>query len=198
MPSDTPDPRYITKDRSQLYVKHNNDLTHPYASPIFSNENPLKPISPMLIQVGDAERLRDDGIVFAERIFKNSPIRLELYQDQVHVFQIFAPFEAFSDHALQRIGNFILEQTGPMAQSRPIVRHQACHIQHAAPFQEIELYDAIGVIDDGEKYLVSCGVWREDIKDRNVNNVKAAHLKQGKTVKDILSNLDVYKFLTLK
>lgn len=77
----------------------------------------------MLIQVGQVERLRDECILFATRAATNAfsahifpekwpttHVQLEIYQDQVHVFQIFQ-FLKSSQVAMERACDFIQDVT---------------------------------------------------------------------------------------
>jgi len=62
-------------------------LTHPYASPLFGDMHGLPP---MLIQSGDAEVLRDEATLLAHKAtLAGVQVRHEIYEDQVHVFQMF-------------------------------------------------------------------------------------------------------------
>ena len=62
-------------------------LTHPYASPLFGDTHGLPP---MLIQSGDAEVLRDEATLLAHKAtLAGVQVRHEIYEDQVHVFQMF-------------------------------------------------------------------------------------------------------------
>jgi acetyl esterase/lipase len=58
-------------------------LKLPLVSPFFSKEDPSNPICPALIQVGGAERLRDEIIYTVKDTYRNSPIRLEIYEGGV-------------------------------------------------------------------------------------------------------------------
>lgn len=61
-------------------------MTHPYASPLFGD---FKGLPPMLIQNGDAERLRDEGTLLAHKASQAGVIvEHEVYEDCVHVFQV--------------------------------------------------------------------------------------------------------------
>ncbi|CAG7854182.1 SubName: Full=Related to calmodulin-dependent protein kinase {ECO:0000313/EMBL:CCA74510.1} [Serendipita indica DSM 11827] len=67
-------------------------LTHPYASPLFGA---LEGLPPMLIQSGDAEVLRDEALLLAHKAtLAGVNVRHEIYEDQVHVFQMFFFLEA--------------------------------------------------------------------------------------------------------
>ena len=72
---------FLGKDSLQKY------LTHPYASPLFGDMHGLPP---MLIQSGDAEVLRDEATLLAHKVtLAGVQVRHEIYEDQVHVFQMF-------------------------------------------------------------------------------------------------------------
>ena len=86
LPHKSADPKYISSERNHYYVKQNSQLRTPLVSPVFASESD-KPLPHTLIQVGDAERLRDENLVFYET-FKKSPLQLEVFEDMVHVFQM--------------------------------------------------------------------------------------------------------------
>ncbi|KAI8592760.1 Alpha/Beta hydrolase protein [Geranomyces variabilis] len=111
LPDGSRDPKYITADRSHYYVKDNSQLAHPLISPLFACEDASRPIPPLLIQCGDAEKLRDEIITFVAARFPNSPITLEMYEDQPHVFHMFATFETISRVALRRMGAWTMDIT---------------------------------------------------------------------------------------
>ncbi|KAI8852388.1 Alpha/Beta hydrolase protein [Chytridium lagenaria] len=117
LPENVTDPEHIVPGvRSHAYTRTDADNIHPYVSPMFGTDNPIRLtgrtdddkatlLPPTLIQVGERERLRDEGIVLAAKSFSNSPIRLELYRDMVHVFQVFG--DPVGEVALRRAGDFI-------------------------------------------------------------------------------------------
>lgn len=79
-------------------------LTHPYVSPLFGDMHGLPPL---LIQTGDAEVLRDENILFAHKCsLAGVPVRHEIYEDCVHVFQFFLFLDA-SRKALQSARHFM-------------------------------------------------------------------------------------------
>ncbi|KAJ3071515.1 hypothetical protein HDU98_005224 [Podochytrium sp. JEL0797] len=100
------DPSVITESRSHFYITDNSFITNPLVSPFFAQENPAKPMCPILIQVGDSERLRDESVMFAHTNFKSSPIQLEIYEGMVHVFQMLGRFIKVADIAMERLGRF--------------------------------------------------------------------------------------------
>lgn len=59
---------------------------HPYASPLFGD---FQGLPPLLIQVGDAEVLRDEIALLAHKAFiAGVHVRYELYEDAVSIFII--------------------------------------------------------------------------------------------------------------
>ncbi|KAF7311142.1 Methionine aminopeptidase 2 [Mycena chlorophos] len=79
-------------------------LTHPYASPLFGDFTGLPPL---LIQVGDAEVLRDEIALLAHKATLHGvEVRHELYQDCIHIFQIY-PFLDASHRAFLSIRHFV-------------------------------------------------------------------------------------------
>ncbi|KAJ3200466.1 hypothetical protein HDU82_008893 [Entophlyctis luteolus] len=102
------DDSILNENRSHFYITNNSFLKNPYVSPLFASENEEFPLPPTLIQVGDSERLRDESIAFASN-FSKSPIRLEIYEGMVHVFQMLSKFIKVADKALERLGDFIQE-----------------------------------------------------------------------------------------
>ncbi|KAI8836458.1 Alpha/Beta hydrolase protein [Chytriomyces cf. hyalinus JEL632] len=106
------DPSYITKGhRSHYYTPHDSLNSHPYVSPLFANDSPTDKsthLSPTLFQLGSLERLRDEGLMFAADSFKHSPVRVELYEDMVHIFQTFATRgDIRAKDVFERIGEFV-------------------------------------------------------------------------------------------
>jgi len=82
----------------------NKYLMHPYVSPLFGE---MQGLPPMLIQTGDAEVLRDENVLFAHKCaLAGVPVRHEIYEDCVHVFQFFLFLEA-SRKAFQSMRHFI-------------------------------------------------------------------------------------------
>lgn len=86
----------------KLYVG-NQDARDPLVSPVFGD---YTGIPPLLIQVGEYEVIRDDSIRVAEKARADGvEVHLEVWQGQVHVFQIRGLPE--SREAIAHIGSFI-------------------------------------------------------------------------------------------
>jgi epsilon-lactone hydrolase len=83
---------------------------HPLVSPLHAD---LSGLPPLLIQVGTAEVLLDDAVGLAERArAAGVDVRLEAWDDLVHVFQAFAPMVPEAVEAIDRIGAFVQERLG--------------------------------------------------------------------------------------
>lgn len=79
------------------------DPRNPLASPVFGDFRGLPPI---LIQTGEHEMLRDDGIRVAKKARADGvPVTLEIWPGMMHVFHIRGLPE--SREAIQRIGEFV-------------------------------------------------------------------------------------------
>ncbi|KAG8802082.1 hypothetical protein FRC17_006492, partial [Serendipita sp. 399] len=90
-------------------------LTHPYASPLFGD---LEGLPPLLIQSGDAEVLRDEAMLLAHKAtLAGVKVRHEIYEDQVHVFQMFFFLDAAKKamHSCRQFVNSILSSRTGMA-----------------------------------------------------------------------------------
>jgi acetyl esterase/lipase len=85
-------------------------VDHPLVSPVHAD---LSGLPPLLVQVGTAEVLLDDAVRLAERArAAGVDVRLEAWDDLVHVFQAFAPMVPESVEALEGIGAFVRERLG--------------------------------------------------------------------------------------
>ena len=140
------------------------------ASPIFAKPG-SRPLCPTLIQVGSIERVRDDGLYFYSHAMPNEPIRLEVFQDSVHFFQMFADIDQFSNYALMRIGHFCREFTNN-ERIQPMTR-QASLIYNSPNHPYVDIPDVDSIIADGVDELLKNGVWKlNDEGDVVVTNLK--------------------------
>lgn len=81
------------------------DPYNPLASPLYAN---LKGLPPMLIIVGTSEILLEDSILFAKRAkAAGVDVKLDIWEDMIHVFPAFAGFVPESRQAVEKIGEFI-------------------------------------------------------------------------------------------
>lgn len=91
---------------SRRFVRE-HQLRHPLAAPIHADLHGLPPI---LIQVGQIETLRDDGVALARRIESaRGSVKLEVWPDMIHAFHVFAPIVPEARDAIDRLGKFISE-----------------------------------------------------------------------------------------
>ena len=92
---------------ARLYVG-DRDLRAPLASPLYAD---LRGLPPLLIQVGTAETLLDDSTRLADKA-KASGVKVELdiWEDMIHVWPIFAPILPEGQRAIERIGEFVRQQ----------------------------------------------------------------------------------------
>lgn len=81
--------------------------------PLLSPVNaPLTGLPPVLIQVGSTEMLRADAELMADRLTAAGvPCRLQIWEGQVHVFQLFSDLVPEGLQAIAHIGDFVRELT---------------------------------------------------------------------------------------
>jgi len=84
------------------------DPRTPLAAPLYAD---LAGLPPLLIQAGTAEALLDDSTRLAEKAkAAGVDVTLELWDEMIHVWQIFAARLPEARQAIDRIGGFIREQ----------------------------------------------------------------------------------------
>jgi acetyl esterase/lipase len=84
-------------------------LHHPYVSPIYTKRrvDDEVVIPPILLQVGKCELFRDEAIAFYTRVFPGVRIRLEVFEDMCHVWQLLGPVEMFGRYSFHKVGVFV-------------------------------------------------------------------------------------------
>jgi len=89
---------------ASLYVK-DNDPKNPFISPVYAD---LQGLPPLFIIVGTAEVLHDDSIRLAKHA-KSAGVEvvLDIWEDMIHAFPVFAKAAPESQKAIEKIGNFI-------------------------------------------------------------------------------------------
>ncbi|KAI9344282.1 Alpha/Beta hydrolase protein [Obelidium mucronatum] len=112
LPDKTKD-KILNENRSHYYVKDNSFLKNPLVSPYWATESETQPLPPILVQIGEYERLRDENLAFATKRFTTTPLQLEMYDAMIHVFQIFNMVYPLSDLAMQRLAAFAIRVTDP-------------------------------------------------------------------------------------
>jgi monoterpene epsilon-lactone hydrolase len=89
---------------AQQYLGGRDPRT-PLASPLYAD---LHGLPPLLIQVGTAEILLDDATRLADHAkAAGVEVSLEVWDDMIHVWQLFAPLLPEGQQAIERIGAFI-------------------------------------------------------------------------------------------
>lgn len=155
------DPAHFTEERCNLYTSHDRELTDHYVSPIFSRESEV-PLCPVLIHVGEAERPRDDSILFATQRFPNANIDVELYEDQPHVFQAMVGIHAIAKVALQRMGVWIQQRTGKSVEIHKQQQKRHVRVSNKNGYPVTEIKHLGRMLDDGCDALVQLGIWQHD------------------------------------
>lgn len=94
------------QDYARKYLGQ-TDPHDPLASPLYGD---LSRLPPLLIQVGSDEHLLDDARQLAERAARaGSPVRLEVWQQMHHVFQLNVADLRTSANALDRAAEFLVD-----------------------------------------------------------------------------------------
>jgi acetyl esterase/lipase len=89
----------------RYYVGPDGDPRHPLISPIHAD---MRGLPPILIQVGTREVLHDDATRLAERVRAGQGrVELEVWDDMIHVFQVFPSLLPEARRAIRRIGEFL-------------------------------------------------------------------------------------------
>src|SRR5271156_2615110 len=84
----------------------NADPKNPLASPLYGD---YRGLPPMLIQVGDAEILLDDSTRVAEKAkAAGVNVDLEVWDNMVHVWHVYAKLLPEGQQAIDRIGQYVL------------------------------------------------------------------------------------------
>ncbi|WWC87380.1 uncharacterized protein L201_002269 [Kwoniella dendrophila CBS 6074] len=122
-------------------------LTHPYASPLFGD---LSGLPPMLIQSGDSEVLRDEITLLAHKAtLAGVHVTHELYEDMVHVFQMFS-FLPATTAAINNVGRWVCQTLPLIEQEQDQNQNQIGKLNKEVE-DELELNSPRLVARDGEE-----------------------------------------------
>ena len=100
-------PGNLAESAKQYYGAH--DPKDPLVSPLHAN---FRGLPPMLIHVGDAEILLDDATRVAERAkLAGVKVELEVWDDMIHVWHVFAKLLPEGQQAIDKIGKFVIART---------------------------------------------------------------------------------------
>lgn len=101
---------YISRRALAQYRKRfvdDENVRHPLAAPLYAE---LHRLPPLLVQVGSAEVLLDDSRRIVERArHAGVDVKLRIWEDMIHVWQLFAFLVPQGSAAIDEIGAFILE-----------------------------------------------------------------------------------------
>ena len=93
---------------AHLYMG-DRDRRTPLAAPLYAD---LRGLPPLLILVGTAETLLDDSTRLADRAKASGvTVELDIWEDMIHVWPIFAPVLPEGQQAIERIGEFVRQTT---------------------------------------------------------------------------------------
>ena len=99
----------FVKPIPKMYIG-DRDLRTPLAAPLYAD---LHGLPPLLIQVGSAEVLLNDSTRLAERAkAAGVDVELEVWDDMLHVWHLFAPILPEGQKGIERAGEFIRKHTG--------------------------------------------------------------------------------------
>lgn len=94
---------------ARLYMGDDTDYRAPTASPLYGDYAGLPPL---LIQVGELETLLDDATRVADKAkAAGVDVNLEVWDEMVHVWHLFAPMLPEGREAITRIGDFVKQHT---------------------------------------------------------------------------------------
>jgi acetyl esterase/lipase len=103
---------FVRQEMIQFMAQHylgDHSPRTPLAAPLYAD---LHGLPPLLIQVGTAETLLDDSTRIAERArAAGVQVTLDVWDDMIHVWQLFAPMLPEGQQAIERIGAFIRAHT---------------------------------------------------------------------------------------
>jgi acetyl esterase/lipase len=100
--------KHLVEQMAKTYVP-TGDLRNPLCAPLYGD---LSGIPPLLIQVGSRETLLDDAVRMADKAKKAGVgVELDVWQGQIHVWQIFAGRLDEGEQAIQKIGAFVRRHT---------------------------------------------------------------------------------------
>ncbi len=100
--------RQLSLALAAAYLGAEGDRRHPLASPLYAD---LAGLPPLLIQVGDHETLLDDATSFAAKArAAGVDVTLEVWDEMIHDFQLFAAELPDAQRAIEGIGSFIRER----------------------------------------------------------------------------------------
>lgn len=104
------DPLVKTSDLEQMAESYlqGADKRNATVSPLFAD---LKHLAPIYVQVGDAEILLSDSVVFSQRAKESGvDVKLDVYPNMIHIFPYFWPMLSEARQACSQLANFCKEK----------------------------------------------------------------------------------------
>jgi monoterpene epsilon-lactone hydrolase len=99
-----------------MYLGPSGDRRNPYSSALFGD---LTGLPPIYLQVGADEALLDDSRQFAERAKKAGvDVRLDIFPDMLHTFQMAAGRAPEADDAIRRLAEWVRPKLGLTSAAR--------------------------------------------------------------------------------
>lgn len=102
---------YISRRALSQYRRRfvrDEDARNPLASPLYAD---LRHLPPLLVQVGSAETLLDDSLRLADRARQAGvDVTLRVWEDMIHVWQLFAFLVPQGAAAIDELGAFVRER----------------------------------------------------------------------------------------
>jgi acetyl esterase/lipase len=97
--------RAMIKALAKNYLGEHGDPRDPLASPLYAD---VAGLPPLLIQVGDRETVLDDSTSFADKArAAGVEVELEVWDNMIHVFQMFGTELAEARQAVASIAKFL-------------------------------------------------------------------------------------------
>jgi hypothetical protein len=137
-------------------------VTHPYASPLFGD---LRNLPPMLIQSGDSEVLRDENTLLAHKAtLAGVQVTHELYEDMVHVFQMFT-FLPAARTAINSVGRWV-RNTLPKIQEESRLAPKSL-----GEGVEAEMNDGARLVDQDGEAVGHAGTGRAEVTQEEITAI---------------------------
>ncbi|KAJ3193737.1 hypothetical protein HK101_004281 [Irineochytrium annulatum] len=189
LPVGSEDPKYLQRDQVHYFLAPGAgvSLAHELVSPMFANVTnegkddqgqPLKPLPPILIQCGDAERLRDETLETFERWGKQgaNKVQVEVWEDMIHVWHLFAVAENVSRAAIAHLADFAVKVTGRKDGEAVEFERSVRRVRNRAGYPCEEFGEDVGVFLSKERERL------EKFVNENAEKLKAAEPKAAPVV----------------
>lgn len=126
------------------------DAKNPLASPVFGD---YRGLPPLLIQIGEHEMLRDDGIRVAKKARADGTfVKLEVWPGMFHVFQSHEPLLPEAREAINHIAEFM--------QSALLVKRNIPYVEPAHERQVLDVYSPKGAKKLPVVFWIHGGGWQ--------------------------------------